>query len=82
MENQSLLLVCIIKDAVHKGMSLPYIAALEISEAKHADLIARMTAQLRELNSVKQDTQREAGELKKKLQVMKERGCAALRRDE
>lgn len=62
-------------------MSLFYNAALEISEAKHADLIARMTAQLRELNSVKQDTQREAGELKKKLQVMKEKGCVALERD-
>lgn len=51
-------------------MSFPYFAALEISEAKHADLIGRMTAQLRELNAVKQDAQREAGELKKKLQVM------------
>lgn len=56
-------------------MFFPFIAALEISEAKHADLIARMTAQLRELNSVKQDTQREAGELKKKLQVMNETGA-------
>lgn len=53
-------------------MSFLYIAALEISEAKHADLIARMTAQLRELNTVKQDAQREAGELKKKLQVVEE----------
>ena len=52
--------------------SQPLIAALEISEAKHADLIARMTAQLRELNSVKQDAQRETSELKKKLQVREE----------
>lgn len=49
-----------------------FVAALEISEAKHADLIARMTAQLRELNTVKQEAQRETSELKKKLQVRKE----------
>lgn len=46
-----------------------YLAALEISEAKHADLIARMTVQLRELNTVKQDAHREMSDLKKKLQV-------------
>lgn len=46
-----------------------YFSALEISEAKHADLIGRMTAQLRELNTVKQDAHREMSDLKKKLQV-------------
>lgn len=44
-------------------------SALEISEAKHADLITRMTAQLRDLNTVKQDAHRETSDLKKKLQV-------------
>ncbi|XP_066951894.1 rootletin-like isoform X2 [Macrobrachium rosenbergii] len=45
------------------------LSALEVSEAKHADLITRMTAQLRDLNTVKQDARREISELKKKQQL-------------
>ncbi|XP_069959044.1 rootletin isoform X2 [Cherax quadricarinatus] len=46
------------------------LSSLEVSEAKHADLIARMTTQLRELNTVKQDAHREMSDLKKKLQLL------------
>ncbi|XP_063597935.1 rootletin-like [Penaeus indicus] len=50
------------------------LSTLEVSEAKHADLIARMTTQLRELSATKQDANREVSDLKKKLQLLETEG--------
>ncbi|XP_071552290.1 LOW QUALITY PROTEIN: uncharacterized protein [Panulirus ornatus] len=50
------------------------LSSLEVSEAKHADLIARMTSQLRELSSAKQDAHREMSDMKKKLQLLETEG--------
>ncbi|KAL7640451.1 UNVERIFIED_CONTAM: hypothetical protein RMT77_008726 [Armadillidium vulgare] len=50
------------------------IAGLEATETKHAELISRMTSQLRDLTTLKQDTQREISDLRRKLQVMETEG--------
>ena len=48
-----------------------FLAGMEGTEAKHAELISRMTSQLRELNTLKQDAQRQVTELNRKIQVKK-----------
>ncbi|KAF2365634.1 hypothetical protein FHG87_003615 [Trinorchestia longiramus] len=46
------------------------ISNLEVNEAKNADLISRLTNQLRELNMLKQEAQRAAAETANKLKVV------------
>jgi hypothetical protein len=42
---------------------------MELNESKNADLIARLTSQLRELNLLKQEAQRAAADAANRLKV-------------